>query len=55
MIICFAGHSSIPSRDKVKELVKEQVRRNVSCLQYVTCYLGGMVTLITYVLVHVEN
>ena len=41
MIISFAGHASITSKDKVKELVKEQIRLNVINAESVTCYLGG--------------
>lgn len=41
MKISFAGHSCISSRDKVKEIIKEQIRNYMTNAKYVTCYLGG--------------
>lgn len=41
MIITFVGHSIIPSRGKVKELVKEQIRNIIISENHVTFYLGG--------------
>lgn len=41
MIITFAGHFTISSANRVKEIVKEQIRKNISDSQSVTCYLGG--------------
>lgn len=41
MIISFSGHSVISLSDKVKETVKEQLRRNITDGESVTCYLGG--------------
>lgn len=41
MIITFAGHSLIPSSNKVKETVKDQIRNNITENDVITCYLGG--------------
>ena len=41
MIIAFAGHSLISSTDRVKEMVKEQIRNIIIDSQAVSCYLGG--------------
>ena len=41
MTITFAGHSYIPSANKIKEMVKEQIRNNIVHGQFITCYLGG--------------
>ena len=41
MIISFAGHASVTSKNEVKELVKEQIRLNVINAESVICYLGG--------------
>lgn len=41
MTITFAGHSFISSNNKVKEMVKEQIRNNITDVKLVTCYLGG--------------
>lgn len=41
MIITFSGHSVISSSNKVKEIVKEQIRNNITDVGLVTCYLGG--------------
>ena len=41
MIITFAGHSFVRSKDKVKELVKEQILNIIIDAKNTTCYLGG--------------
>ena len=41
MIISFIGHSSITSKERVRELVKEQVRRIAQNCPNFTCYVGG--------------
>ena len=41
MTISFAGHSFIPSKSKVKEMVKEQIIANIIDVKFVTCYIGG--------------
>lgn len=41
MTITFAGHSFVSSSSKVKEMVKEQIRNNITDAKSVTCYLGG--------------
>ncbi len=41
MIIAFAGHSFVYERNTVKEMVKEQIRKNIADTESVTCYLGG--------------
>lgn len=41
MIIAFTGHSLISSKNKIKEVVKEQIRNNVIDIESVTCYIGG--------------
>lgn len=41
MIIAFAGHSSVPSHDSVKEIVKTQIQSNITAEEVVKCYLGG--------------
>jgi len=41
MKIAFTGHAFIPSTHKVKEMVKEQIRKNIVDVNLVTCYLGG--------------
>ena len=41
MIISFAGHSFIYASDKVKELVKEHIRKNIIDSKHIACYLGG--------------
>ena len=41
MIITFAGHSLISSYTKVKETVKENIRKNIVDADCVTCYIGG--------------
>ena len=40
MIISFTGHSVIPSKDTVKEIVKEQIRNTATNAEHLTCYLG---------------
>lgn len=41
MTITFAGHSAIVSNNRIKELVKEQIRSHITATEPVTCYLGG--------------
>ena len=41
MIITFAGHAFISSNNRVKEIVKEQIRNHVDASGNITCYLGG--------------
>ncbi len=41
MIITFAGHSIVLSADKVKELVKNEIRKNSNNSETIQCYLGG--------------
>lgn len=41
MTISFAGHSFVPSRDATKEIVKEQIRKNVVKDDITVCYVGG--------------
>ena len=41
MAIAFTGHSLISSKNKIKEVVKEQIRNNVIDIESVTCYIGG--------------
>ncbi len=41
MIICFVGHAGVSSNNKVKEIVKIQIRKNIINSERVTCYLGG--------------
>ena len=41
MIISFTGHSYVYERDAVKELVKEQMRKNITNSEHIACYLGG--------------
>lgn len=41
MTISFAGHSAVPFDVKVKEIVKEQIRKNLVDVERITCYLGG--------------
>ncbi len=41
MTISFAGHSYIPSSDKVKEIIKEQLLNIIIDAKYITFYLGG--------------
>ena len=41
MKIAFAGHSRINSSEKLKDAVKEQIRRSIGEEPSVTCYLGG--------------
>lgn len=41
MIIAFAGHSLVASGDRVKEMVKDQIRNYITGVKHVTCYLGG--------------
>ncbi len=41
MIIAFAGHSFVSSSNRVKEMVKEQIRNSIIDVSHITCYLGG--------------
>ena len=41
MIISFAGHSLVRFHDKVKELVKKQIRKHIDDTDVVSFYLGG--------------
>lgn len=41
MVVVFAGHSFIPSKERIKELVKEQLKINIPNDRVVTCYFGG--------------
>ena len=41
MIIAFAGHSVVPSTEKVRQTVEEKIRSSMIGGQAVTCYLGG--------------
>ena len=41
MKIAFAGHSTVALGDRVKEIVKEQIRKIIIDANLVTCYLGG--------------
>ena len=41
MIIAFVGHSSISSKNAVKEMVKQKIRNNTTDGNSVICYFGG--------------
>lgn len=41
MTIAFVGHSFVTSSNRVKEMVKEQIRNNIIEPESVICYLGG--------------
>ena len=41
MIISFIGHSSITSKERARELVKDQIRRFAQNCPNFTCYVGG--------------
>ena len=41
MIISFAGHATISYDSRVKEIVKEQIRKYMTDANGITCYLGG--------------
>ena len=41
MTITFAGHSIVSLRGKIQKLVKEQICRNITRTEKMTCYLGG--------------
>ena len=41
MIISFAGHSFVHAGNRVKEIVKEQIRKNIVGAKHIACYLGG--------------
>ena len=40
MVICFVGHSTISSGEQIKEIVKDQIRKNTVNGESVICYLG---------------
>ena len=41
MIISFAGHASVPSNNELKEIIKDQIRKNITSSDFITFYLGG--------------
>ena len=41
MIISFIGHSSVLSQNRIRNMVKEQIKRLISSNESVVCYLGG--------------
>lgn len=41
MIISFAGHAVVSSSERVKNTVKEQIKKNIVSAKRVTFYLGG--------------
>ena len=41
MILAFVGHSLIPSKEKLKGIVCEQIRCHIANKQTVICYVGG--------------
>ncbi len=41
MIITFVGHATVPLGDRVKKIVKEQIRKRIVDVKSVTFYLGG--------------
>lgn len=41
MTISFVGHSFIPQIDRIKDMVKEQIRTLIAKESSATCYLGG--------------
>lgn len=41
MKIAFSGHSVVSFSNKVKEMVKEHIRNNITEFESVICYLGG--------------
>ena len=41
MTISFAGHSVISSEKKIREMVKEQIRKIASEEEFITFYIGG--------------
>ena len=41
MTISFAGHSCVTESIRVREIVKEKIRSNISSSERTTCFLGG--------------
>lgn len=41
MTITFAGHAVISSGKGIKDIVKEQIRKNIAGVEFVTFYIGG--------------
>ena len=41
MIISFIGHSSVLLQNKIRNMVKEQIKRLISSNESVVCYFGG--------------
>ena len=41
MIISFAGHAFLPSNNDLKEIIKDQIRKNITSSDFITFYLGG--------------
>ena len=41
MIISFAGHSAVPSKDAVQKAVREQLLDIIGHTDHIVCYLGG--------------
>ena len=42
MRVTFAGHSLIPSKNQIRELIKEQLQQIIAKEEHVTFYLGGI-------------
>ncbi len=41
MIISFTGHSYVRLSERIKEIVKGQIRNNIRGADFATCYFGG--------------
>ena len=41
MIITFVGHARVSASNKVKDMVKAEIRKNIKNDRSVSCYLGG--------------
>ena len=41
MIIAFSGHADIASKNKIKEMVKKEIKNHITPFEPITCYLGG--------------
>ncbi len=41
MIIIFVGHAFVSSKKQIKEIVKEQIKNNISDVNSIIFYLGG--------------
>ena len=41
VIISFIGHSTVCASDRIKEIVKGQLRNHIAVAECITCYLGG--------------